>query len=397
LPSHQGDPDPDPWGKEMIGADHLVDELQSNGFTFFCGVPDSLLNELCAILEHRFGFSHSHVISANEGSAVGMATGHFLATGHPSVVYMQNSGLGNAINPLISLADPKVYSIPMLLVIGWRGMPGAHDEPQHIKQGEITLELLDVLGIEHHELTPRTDENEMARVVKELAVHAKEGSCPVALVVHNGTFSKQSWTMDRKSPYRLSREAALKVLVETLPEGSAVVSTTGKLSRELYELRESLSQGHERDFLTVGSMGHSSQIALGLAMAIPGRSVYCLDGDGALIMHLGSATTIGQLAPGNLKHVVFNNGAHESVGGQPTAAFGLDVPRLALACGYRYAEKVEDPDELRTALIKLREERGPAMLEIRVNLSSRKDLGRPSSTPEENKSAFMSYIAGKVE
>lgn len=376
----------------MLNCSWFYAFLNEQGINFFTGVPDSLLKDFCAFLEEQAP-RERHIIAANEGNALALAAGHYLASGEPGLVYMQNSGLGNAVNPLTSLVDPLVYSIPALLLIGWRGEPGVKDEPQHLKQGRITLELLETLGVKHA-LLPR-DAAAAGELLGRAAARMKERREPFALVVSRGTFKPYARKNDPASSYEMAREEAVQRVLSSLGPTDIVVSTTGGTSREVFEFRAAANEGHQRDFLTVGSMGHASQIALGIALARPQRQVYCLDGDGALIMHMGSLAVIGRSSPPNLKHILLNNGAHDSVGGQPTAALNLDIPAIARACGYRKALHAAGREELNGALEELVNSPGPAFLEVMVRKGSRKDLGRPTTTPVENKRAFMQYIAGR--
>lgn len=316
----------------MISPGEFCGCLKQEGVEYFTGVPDSLLKDFCAYITASLP-PENHVIAANEGNAVALAAGYHLATGKIGLVYMQNSGLGNAVNPLLSLMDRAVYSIPCLLLIGWRGEPGVKDEPQHVKQGKITLKLLETLGIPY-EILPK-EENQALEVVKKIVQRAHQEERVVALVVKKGTFSSFKLEQKEKASQYPIREEVLDLFVRQLRKEDVVVATTGKTSRELFELREKHGQGHESDFLTVGSMGHASQIALGIAENSLNRQVYCFDGDGAFIMHLGGAAIIGERAPENYKHIVLNNGAHETVGGQPTAGFHLDMTGVAKSAGYR--------------------------------------------------------------
>jgi len=373
----------------MIDVEHFYDVLWDNGVDFFTGVPDSLLKSFCAYVTDHTP-AERHIIAANEGAAVGIAAGHYLASGRLPLVYMQNSGLGNTVNPLLSLADEKVYSLPLLLLIGWRGEPGVKDEPQHLKQGEVTLSLLDAMQVPYAVLPE--EEGEALAQVRGLIRKAQEESRPCAIVIRKNTFAKYKLRHDAVNDYPVSREEALKLVVKYLGEKDVVVSTTGKLSRELFELRESSGQGHGRDFLTVGSMGHCSSIALGIALEKRERRVWCLDGDGAFIMHMGAVTNIGTLLPENYYHIVFNNGAHESVGGQPTVGFRLDVPAIGRACGYREVCSASTREEMERILSGLSACRGPVLLELRLKTGSREDLGRPTTTPVENKNSFMNFL-----
>lgn len=373
----------------MVSPELFIKSLQDNGVNFFAGVPDSLLKNVCAYITVNVS-ADRNIITANEGSAVGVAAGHYLTTRELPLVYMQNSGIGNAVNPLLSLADEKVYSIPVLLMIGWRGEPGVHDEPQHVKQGAVTIELLDAMEIPHIILPD--DDTDAAEAVSKIVEECRKTSKPHAIVIKKGTFGPYKLQTKVANTNPLCREEALKCVACNIPDDSIIVSTTGKLSRELYEYRDEKGMSHESDFLTVGSMGHSSSIALGIALAKPERKVFCFDGDGAFIMHMGAITNIGDLAPKNLVHIVFNNGAHESVGGQPTLGFGIDIPEIARACGYRHAETVSTVDDIKKALATALGNEGPALIEIKVGINSREDLGRPKTTPIENKDAFMKFI-----
>jgi phosphonopyruvate decarboxylase len=375
----------------MITAHDFYNVLKQHDIDFFTGVPDSLLKDFCAYVTDNTS-SDRNIITANEGNAIGLAAGYHLATGRVGVVYMQNSGLGNCVNPLTSLADEMVYSIPMLLVVGWRGEPGRKDEPQHIKKGMVTLGVLNALGIPYAIVPDNLEE--MQNAVGAATVYINNKSAPYALVVRKGTFEPYSLQTRKETNYALNREGAVKLVVSLLDDKDIVVSTTGKTSRELFEHRAGGSQGHHRDFLTVGSMGHSSSIALGIALQRPSRQVYCFDGDGALIMHMGSLSSVGQLQPKNFKHIVFNNFAHDSVGGQPTAADVIDIVAVAKANGYRAVLRAATEDEIRESVQLMRVMEGPVLLEVRCNKGARNDLGRPTRTPLENKRDFMAFVRG---
>ena len=374
----------------MVSVEKFYDTLRNCGVKLFTGVPDSLLKNLCAYITDNSDSFHN-IIAANEGAAVGIAAGHYMATGEVPVVYMQNSGIGNAVNPLMSLADEKVYSLPILLIIGWRGEPGVHDEPQHVKQGEVTLPLLDAMEIPYVILSD--DDSSALPAVQMIVNDCKKLSRPHAIVIRKNTFGKYRLKNEAVNDYPLSREEALTRIVKSLDNDSVIVSTTGKLSRELFELRESSGQDHSHDFLTVGSMGHASSISLGIALEKPERRVYCFDGDGAFIMHMGAITNVGALAPKNYVHVVFNNGAHESVGGQPTLGFGIDMCAIAKSCGYKEAVTVTTGEEFEELSKTINTIEGPALVELRVRIDSRENLGRPTTTPIENKDAFMKFLS----
>lgn len=376
----------------MLSPKATFEALQSRGFDFFTGVPDSLLKDFCAYVTDHAP-DGSHVIAANEGNAIALAMGHTLGTGKPALVYMQNSGIGNAVNPLMSLADPEIYGVPMLLMVGWRGAPGVKDEPQHKKQGRIMPALLDALELPWYEVGPDSD---FDAVLLKACKALHEKCTPVVLLVRPDTFEAHKLKKDVRTEYPMNREQAIQRVVEVLDPRTAVISTTGKASRELYEYRAARGEGHGRDFLTVGGMGHTASIAMGLARACPERPVVCLDGDGSVLMHLGALAVIGQSPLRNLVHVVINNGAHDSVGGQPTVGFEVDLTAIARACGYRECVSVTAPDEVTREIQRLQGVEGPTLLEIRVNKGGRADLGRPKTSPTENRIALMDFVGSSL-
>ena len=360
------------------------------GSDFYTGVPDSQLKALCNYLMYTYGIDAAHhVIAANEGNCVGLAAGYHLATGKVPVVYMQNSGEGNIINPVASLLNDKVYAIPMVFIIGWRGEPGIHDEPQHIYQGEVTLKLLDDMGIESFVIGADTSDEEVAAAMAGFREVLSSGR-DVAFVVRKGALS-----FDGKVSYEnansMVREEIIQHIVAAAGE-APIVSTTGKASRELFETREANGQSHKYDFLTVGSMGHSSSIALGVALNKPGTKVWCVDGDGAVLMHMGSMAVVGANAPKNLVHVVINNSAHETVGGMPTVAGSMDVVGVAKACGYPYAVCVDSFESLDRELAAAKSCDSLSLIEVKCSIGARADLGRPTTTALENKENFMGYL-----
>lgn len=373
----------------MITPDFFVNKLKSLDVEFYAGVPDSLLKNVCAFITDNFDETHN-IIAANEGGAVALAAGYHLATGKIGCVYMQNSGEGNIINPLSSLTDKEVYHIPMLLLIGWRGRPGVHDEPQHVKQGKVTTGLLNVMGINYEVLSK--DENIAEKQIEKAIGLIKKTGEVFALVVEKDTFDTYTLVNNRVSPYEMSREEAIQIVAGSLEDDAVIVSTTGMISRELFEYRSANKQGHFRDFLTVGSMGHASQIALGIAMEKPQRKIYCFDGDGAVIMHLGGMAIIGDKQPENLVHVVFNNGAHDSVGGQPTVGQKINLNGIALNMGYKHGYCAKSKKELERILDDVRSKSGPIFIEVMVRKGNRKDLGRPTTSPIQNKEALMKFL-----
>jgi phosphonopyruvate decarboxylase len=373
----------------MINTQKFFDSLNQNGIDFYTGVPDSLLKDICSYISDNAP-ADKHIISTNEGGAVALAIGYYLATSRTPLVYMQNSGFGNTINPLLSLADPKVYSIPMLLVIGWRGEPGVKDEPQHVKQGEVSETLLKTLDIPYVIISEKTEN--IDKVISKAVKKAQKNNEPYAVLVRKGTFEPYSLKTKIKTNFDLNREEAIIKTTDLLSDSDIIVATTGKTSRELFEFRARNNQGYHRDFLTVGGMGHANQIALGISIAKPNKKVYCFDGDGAALMHTGSLGIIGDLKIENFKHIIFNNGAHDSVGGQPTIGFDIDFGNIAKSFNYTKVFRIEKLNHFDEIFMNFQKEKGPCLLEILVNKGARQDLGRPTVSPKENKLDFMSFI-----
>ena len=360
------------------------------GSDFYTGVPDSQLKALCNNLMATWGIDPKHhIIAANEGNCVALAAGYHLATGKVPVVYMQNSGEGNVINPVASLLNDKVYAIPMVFIVGWRGEPGVHDEPQHIYQGEVTVKLLEDMGIATFVIGKETTDAEVEKAMagfREVLAQGKD----VAFVIRKGALTDAP-KVEYRNDYAMTREEIIRHIVQVSGE-DPIVSTTGKASRELFEIRVANGQEHKYDFLTVGSMGHSSSIALGVALNKPEQRVWCIDGDGAVLMHMGAMAVIGQNKPKNLIHIVINNGAHETVGGMPTVAGGIDLVAIARACGYPNAVSVDCFDDLDRALKAVKEWDELSMIEVKCAIGARNDLGRPTTTALENKTSFMEYL-----
>lgn len=375
----------------MIESEFFCSELAKLGTHFFAGVPDSLLKNFCAYITDNIT-SDNHIIACNEGSAVGLAVGRHLATGEVPLIYMQNSGLGNTVNPILSLADGEVYSVPLIMLIGWRGLPYKHDEPQHVKQGKVTLSLLDAMGIPY--VIMAEDNEELKAQLDYCQKTIKRTSAPFAFVVKKDTFAPYTLKSKTTSDATLLREDAIKTILEDNPQ-SIFVSTTGMISRELFEQREQHSMDHSHDFLTVGGMGHASSIAFEIASSKKNTRVICLDGDGASLMHLGSYTTIGTRPCANLTHIVLNNGAHDSVGGQPTVAQKVDLCQIAKASGYPIVKKVATDEELKKALEEAKKSAQLSFIEVLVKKGARANLGRPTTTPKENKIALMATLLGK--
>lgn len=364
--------------------------LEIIGSDFYTGVPDSQLKPLINYLMGTYGIDKKHhVIAANEGNCTALAAGYHLATGKVPVVYMQNSGEGNIINPVASLLNDKVYAIPMVFIVGWRGEPGLHDEPQHIYQGEVTIKLLEDMDIKAFAIGKDTADEEVESVMKEYRKELTKGK-DVAFVIRKGALST-----DVKAEYQNDNEMVREEIIKHIVKASGedpIVSTTGKASRELFETRVANEQSHKYDFLTVGSMGHSSSIALGVAINKPNTKVWCVDGDGAVLMHMGSMAVLGANKPENMIHVVINNGAHETVGGMPTVASQIDLVAIAKACGYPNAVCVDKFEDLDKELEAAKSRNELSFIEVKCSIGARDDLGRPTTTALENKINFMEYL-----
>jgi len=360
------------------------------GADFYTGVPDSQLKALCNYLMNTYGIDpHHHVIAANEGNCAALAAGYHLATGKIPVVYMQNSGEGNIINPAASLLSDKVYAIPVVFIVGWRGEPGVHDEPQHIYQGEVTVKLLEDMDIKTFVIGKETTDDDVAAAMDGFRAILAKGK-DVAFVIRKGAL-EYSEKVVYKNGNTMTREEIIKHVVNASGE-DPIVSTTGKASRELFETRVANNQSHKYDFLTVGSMGHSSSIALGVALNKPERRIWCIDGDGAVLMHMGAMALIGANKPKNLVHVVINNGAHETVGGMPTVASDIDIVAIAKACGYPNAVSVDSFAALDRELENAKSRGELSLIEVKCSIGARDDLGRPTTTALENKQNFMEYL-----
>lgn len=357
---------------------------------FYAGVPDSQLKALCNYLIDNYGTDGvHHIIAANEGNCTALAAGYHLATGKIPVVYMQNSGEGNIINPVASLMNDKVYGIPCIFVVGWRGEPGVHDEPQHKYQGEVTVKLLEDMDIRTFIIGKDTTDEEVEAVMKDFRKQLANGK-QVGFVVRKSAL-EYDHTPEYTNDNEMVREEVIRRIIDVTGD-DPIVSTTGKTSRELFELRVARGEGHGCDFLTVGSMGHSSSIALGIAMQRPDKKVWIIDGDGAVLMHMGSMAVTGAYAPTNLVHIVVNNGAHESVGGQPTVADHMDIVKIAEGCGYPHAVSVDNYDALEKALAEAKASNELYLIEVKGAIGCRANLGRPTTTAMENKEAFMAEL-----
>lgn len=373
-------------------ASRLLSQLEHMGLDTIAGVPDSTLKQFCDGVQTYQG-KMSHYVTANEGAAVGVAIGSYLATGRPACVYMQNSGTGNAVNPLASLANGDVYGIPMLFIVGWRGEPGVKDEPQHVFQGKITCQLFETLAVAYSVIDSDTTDEQMDDVLRKAEETLSQGE-QFAIIVKKGTFEKEepfSWANGNP----MVREEVLGRILQSLPRDTVIVSTTGKISRELYEQSDAIYGGHENIFMTVGGMGHASMIALGIAEKRPDKKIVCIDGDGAALMHMGALPFIASRAPKNFYHIVINNMAHESVGAMPTGCQQTSFAGIAAAAGYRRANTLETPEAVTQIGSLVKTEEGPVLLEIPVSLGARSDLGRPKESARENKEHFMAFLENR--
>lgn len=360
------------------------------GSDFFTGVPDSQLKALCNYLMDTYGIDpHHHIIAANEGNCTALAAGYHLATGKVPVVYMQNSGEGNIVNPVMSLLNDKVYAIPTVFIVGWRGEPGVHDEPQHIYQGEVTIKLLEDMDIKSFVIGKETADEEVEAAMADFREVLGKGK-DVAFVIRKGALTDAP-EVEYKNDNRMVREEIIQHIVAASGE-DPIVSTTGKASRELFETRVANGQSHKYDFLTVGSMGHTSSIALGVALNKPETRIWCVDGDGAVLMHMGAIAVLGANKPKNLIHVVINNGAHETVGGMPTVAANIDLVAIAKACGYPHAIAVDSFEDLDRELEAAKNRKELSLIEVKCSIGARENLGRPTTTAIENKQNFMEYL-----
>lgn len=370
-------------------AREFLEAINKRGIQKIAGVPDSTLKQFCDELQFQ-GEVFSHDVTANEGAAVGIAVGSYLGSGRPACVYMQNSGLGNIVNPLTSLANIDVYGIPMLFVIGWRGEPGVKDEPQHVFQGKITCEMLEVLQVPYAVIDEKTTLEELEQILDK-AWDAFAQNIQYAIVVKKGTFAKDRehiW----ENGFSLNREEALGTILESIPSDACIVSTTGKISRELYEQSDARKGNHDNLFMSVGGMGHASMIALGVAGEQKDRKVICVDGDGATLMHMGALAFVASQAPENLYHIVINNQAHESVGAMPTGCMNIPIAEVARTVGYKYTTRITTMEQLQEIQNVIATKQGPCLFEVMVGLDSRADLGRPKESARENKESFMKYL-----
>lgn len=372
----------------MIAITELVSTLNYNGVNFATGVPDSLLGQLGAALDNPHS-GIKHVTAVNEGSAVGLGIGSYLATGRLPLVYMQNSGLGNALNPLVSLAGSSTFNVPLLLLIGWRGEVGPEgaqieDEPQHILQGRITPALLELMEIPFFILDSKSS---IYEVVASACKAALQRSLPVAIVVRKGSFQSSAF-LRSKNAGNISRRRSIEVICDSIPTQTPIIATTGMISRELFDVRR-LSGQNPPDLLCVGGMGHAVSVASGFA-SMSSQRILLLDGDGSAQMHLGALLTASSIP--NLIHVVLNNGGHASVGGQSTSSPDLDFSLLTPYLGYKNSFRANNEVELRDSVAMILARDTSSFLEIRCAMQTTPELGRPEDPPSINASLFSQNV-----
>lgn len=365
----------------MINPKDFFETLKDNNYEYFCGVPDSTLKDLCSYIDDN---ANDHLICANEGSAIGSAIGYHLATGKVPIVYMQNSGFGNAINPVLSMASKEIYKIPMLILVGWRGEPGIKDEPQHMHQGKVLLPSMGAMELDYDMLPTKFESAQ--RVISDITRKIKSDNRPYFLVIKKGTFDEYKG-QEKQDTNILNRIDVIKEITSTFTN-EKVIASTGFISRELFEIREESTKNHGQDFLTIGAMGHTSQIAYAYAKHSRSKTI-CLDGDGSFLMHMGGTTTIKAHPNTNIIHIVLNNGAHLSVGGQPTMAAKLKLSDIARECGFNQSYCVKTQEELTKTLNEIKDKTGPIFIDIKVSKEIKKDLMRPNLTPVDMKNLFM--------
>lgn len=370
----------------MVNQKELFEALDGMGVDFFTGVPDSFLNDFCLYMTNNMTVEQ-HVMAANEGNAIAIAAGHYIATGKLPLVYMQNSGIGNAINPLLSLTHNCVYGIPMLLVIGWRGDPAINDHVQHKKQGELTPVLMEDMDIPYVILD---DDATVIEKFRWAADKTREISSPVALIAKKSILTQKEKKQEYPESSLMNREEAISAVIDVMGEDAIYLGTTGRATRELHEQlkQHGIVSGHE--WQNVGSMGHVSSVALGIAISQPERCVVVFDGDAAAVMHMGSIATIGRYQPNNLIHVVLNNGVNESVGGQPSAGYVIDLSLIAKACGYHVlGSYIESRFALQSALKELEGVNGPVFIDIHVRQGIRSDMPKLTIDHHQEKINLM--------
>lgn len=374
----------------MINQKNFLEVLRDLGVEYFTGVPDSYLNGFCNCLCETVP-NEKNIVAANEGNAIAIASGYYFSTGKIPLVYMQNSGLGNAINPIISLADKDVYRVPMVLLIGWRGEPDSGDHVQHKMQGEITTDLLEMLEIPY--VIAKGNDDLLEKQVRPLIEKSKRERKIVAIIARKGIFAdEKKTTKSTESTYPLFREEAIELVLNIMPKDTIYVATTGRATRELYFLREKRGEGHSCDFLNLGSMGHASSVAFSLALENKHRKVVCFDGDAAALMHMGAFSMVSKYKLPNFLHIILNNGAHESVGGQPSAGMDVDFTRIAQGAGYHtIGHPVATKEEIIDSVKNLNKSGKASLIDVRIKKGLNRDL------PPLEISSYFDLINGFID
>lgn len=374
----------------IISCEDFFEVLKKQGITFFTGIPDSTFKDWMSFLADNDKKKLENLVACNECEAIALAAGYHLATNKIGVVYMQNSGLGKTVNPLTSICDPEIYAIPILLLIGWRGEPGEIDAAQHKKMGKITLPLLELLQIPYSILEP--DLNKVETELKNAYSHFTKIKGPYAFIIKKNLFKKYETKKKIINEFELTRKRAINLIMENLNNDEIIVSNTGYISRELFEYRESRKKDHYKSFYNIGGMGCASSISLSIALHKPNKKVLVFDGDGSILMQMGALSTIGKSSPSNLIHIIFDNNAHESTGGQPTNSESVDFIEIALGCSYKSAILITTSERLISTIKSLSKMEGPILLLVKINLTLNTDLKRPNKKPTEYKKDLMNYL-----
>ena len=356
----------------MIELKNFFDFLKRKNISFFTGVPDSILKEFSIYIKKN---KINHIATTNEGSAVALATGYHLSKNKIPAIYLQNSGFANSINPLVSVLHKKVYSIPSLLIIGWRGFPGSKDEPQHLTKGLITKNLLKLLGIKFCVLKNKNDFKDLSNLID----YSKKNKTPIACLVKKNTFNKNKkiHKLKKEKINCVKRDHFIRELLGSIKKNTKIISTTGYISRELF--RKSSEIQKKNNFYVVGGMGHCSMIALGYSL-FTNKKVLCLDGDGSMLMHFGSLFTIGQYSKKNFKYILLNNNSHESVGGQETYLQNINLKKIVKELKFDNYYLIRNSKELKSKLKFFLNSKKRSFLEVKMSKFNENHLlGRPKN------------------
>ena len=363
----------------MIKTEEFISFLTKKKINFFCGVPDSTLNSFLNALSIK---KKKNVIAPNEGGAVALAMGYYLKTKKIPLVYMQNLGLGNATDPLTSLCAPEVYSIPMVLLIGWRGNPHMKDEPQHLVTGKNTLNILKLFKIK----TVIIRSNKSFKSIGKIINHSQKFKKIVAIVVPPGIFSKLSVKV-KKSNLPI-RSNVIEKILRSVKKNTRIISTIGFSSREFFQVKKEKKIKNGKLFLMVGGMGHASATSLGVHLNSGKNEVICVDGDGAFLMHMGNVATAGVYAKKNFKYILFDNNAHESTGVQPTISNKINFKKIASGFGFKKVYELKTKKDVENKLSKIMKLTQPTFIRIVVATGTFKKLERPKDL-YEIKDKFM--------